>query len=58
MLVDHISEAEFELSIKYLGFLLVNKGPILFIVVDVAVVENLIVFAIEIHLIFSSALLT
>jgi hypothetical protein len=57
MLIYHIREAQFKLCIKYLGFLLVYKGPVLFIVVNVAVIENLIVFAIEIHLILGPTLL-
>jgi hypothetical protein len=57
MLIDHIGEAEFELCIENFCLFQVNKGPILFIVVDVAVIENLIVFAIEIDLILGSTFL-
>ncbi len=57
MLIYHIGEAKFKLCIKYFGFLLVYKGPVLFIVVNVAIIENLIVFAIEIDLILGSTLL-
>jgi hypothetical protein len=57
MLIYHIREAKFKLCIKYFPFLLVYEGPVLFIVVNVAVIENLIVFAIEVHLILGSTLL-
>jgi hypothetical protein len=57
VLVYHIREAQFKLCVKYFCFFLVYKGPVLFIVVNVAVIENLIVFAIEIDLILSSTLL-
>jgi len=57
MFIDHIGETEFELCIENFCLFLVYKGPILFIVVDVAIIENLIVFAIKIYLILGSILL-
>jgi hypothetical protein len=57
MLIYHICETKFELCIENLGFFLIYEGPVLFIVVDVAVIENLIVLAIEIHLILGPTLL-
>ena len=57
MLVNHIGKTELKLRIKYFSLFLVYKSPVLFIVVDVAVIENLIVFAIEIDLILGSTFL-
>ncbi len=52
MRINHVSEAEFKSGVKCFGLFLVQEGPILFMIVYKAVIEDLIVLPIEVYLVF------
>jgi hypothetical protein len=45
------------LSVKQLSLFFVHKGPILFVIVHIAIVEYLVIFAIKINLVLGAVLL-
>ena len=49
--IDHVGEAEFELRIEHFLLLSIDEGPVLFVIVHVAVIEDLIVLSVKINLI-------